>query len=78
MTNKSKGTPSLAPGQSWTPKSGPSPYRETLSGGVAHPPERNVEAERATKWFDPAKGAWSVAHGAKPGKRAPKGRAQWS
>jgi hypothetical protein len=60
MTKKYSETPSLGRGQEWTPKSGPSPWRETISGGVPNPPERSVDAERATKWFDPAKGAWSV------------------
>jgi hypothetical protein len=53
-------TPSLGKNQEWHPTSGPSPYREHIAGGVAHPPERSVDAERATKWFDPARGAWSV------------------
>jgi hypothetical protein len=67
-------TPSLGRGQEWTPTSGPSPYREHISGGVAHPPTRNVDAERATKWFDPTKAAWAVRskNASAKGKRAPR------
>jgi hypothetical protein len=69
--SKSKGTPSLAPGQAWTPKTG-DPYRPHISGGVTHPPVRDVEGEWATKYHDSVANAKKISHGAKPGKKVPK------
>jgi hypothetical protein len=63
-------TPSLGRGQTWEPKSGPGPYREHIGAGAAFPPLRNVDAERATRWFDPTKGAKS----AKSKNASPRGR----
>jgi hypothetical protein len=65
-------TPSLGENQEWRPTSGPSPYREHISGGVSHPPERNVDAERATRWNDPNANARRISRGAKPAKRKPR------
>jgi hypothetical protein len=76
MTSKSKGTPSLAPGQEWKPTSSPGPYREHIGGGTAHPPERSTD-ERFLRWNDSTKNSWAVAHGAKPAPKAPRGRAKW-
>jgi hypothetical protein len=64
-------TPSLGRNQEWTPKTG-NPYRPHISGGVSHPPERNVDDERATKWVDPNKNARRISKGAKKAPRAPR------
>jgi hypothetical protein len=50
-------TPSLGKGQEWTPKSGPSPFREHIASGVPFPPTRPVDSERATRWNDPTANA---------------------
>jgi hypothetical protein len=54
--SKSKGTPSLAAGQSWKPRTG-DPYRPHLAGATSFVPERDVQAEWATGWHDPVKNA---------------------
>jgi hypothetical protein len=63
-------TPSLGKNQEWQPKSGPSPYRPPLGSSEEFPARRDVDSERATKWFDPASGARS----AKSKNASPRGR----
>ena len=53
-------TPSLGRNQEWAPKSGPSPWRDHIGGGTDFPPTRDVDSERATKWFDPVAKAKSA------------------
>ena len=65
-------TPSLEKNQEWRPTSGPSPYREHISGGTDFPPLRNVDSERATRWNNPSANARRISHGARPAKKAPR------
>jgi len=62
-------TPSLGKNQEWRPTSGPSPYRDHISGGTDFPPLRSME-ERALKWFDPV----AKARSAKSKNASPRGR----
>jgi hypothetical protein len=64
-------TPSLGKGQEWTPKSGPSPFREHIGSGAAWPPLRSM-AERALKYFDSSANAWRIRKGAKKAPKAPR------
>jgi hypothetical protein len=64
-------TPSLGKNQEWHPTSGPSPYREHISGGVPFPAHRSTD-ERALRWNDPNANARRISRGAKKAPKAPR------
>jgi hypothetical protein len=68
---KSSGTPSLAPGQEYKNRTGNS-FRPKLHGGTSFPEQRDVDAERATKYHPSVQNAKAISHGAKAGKRVPR------
>jgi hypothetical protein len=64
-------TPSLGKNQEWKSKSGPSPFRDQITGGVAFPPRRSLQ-ERALKWHDVVTNAWRVAVGPRKAPKVPR------